>query len=160
MVASKRLFENIRTTWIVGSCLGDGTLETRKSADLRDIKMAKLQNEPKPADLQLTAVLYALSDEIRLRIVQRLDQADEIACGYFDIDMPKSSLSHHFRVLRTAGVVTTRKNGTALMNRLRRADLDARFPGLLDSVLASVGNKTKAKSNLRRRSAAAGNAAN
>jgi DNA-binding transcriptional ArsR family regulator len=122
--------------------------------------MAKLQNEPKAADLQLTAVLYALSDEIRLRIVQRLDQTDEIACGYFDIDMPKSSLSHHFRVLRTAGVVTTRKDGTALMNRLRRTDLDARFPGLLDSVLTSVGNKKKAKSNPRRRSAAAGNAAN
>jgi len=121
--------------------------------------MAKLQNEPKAADLQLTAVLYALSDEIRLHIVQRLDQTDEIACGYFDIDMPKSSLSHHFRVLRTAGVVTARKDGTALMNRLRRADLDARFPGLLDSVLASAGNKKKAKSKSRRRSAA-GNAAN
>ena len=121
--------------------------------------MAKLQNEPKAADLQLTAVLYALSDEIRLHIVRRLDQTDEIACGYFDIDMAKSSLSHHFRVLRTAGVVTTRKDGTALMNRLRRADLDARFPGLLDSVLTSAGNKKKAKSKPRRRSAA-GNAAN
>jgi DNA-binding transcriptional ArsR family regulator len=122
--------------------------------------MAKLQNEPKAADLQLTVVLYALSDEIRLHIVQRLDQTDEIACGYFDIDMPKSSLSHHFRVLRTAGVVTARKDGTAIMNRLRRADLDARFPGLLDSVLASAGNKKKTKSKPRRRSAAAGNAAN
>jgi DNA-binding transcriptional ArsR family regulator len=105
--------------------------------------MTKLQNEPKTAELQLTAVLYALSDETRLHIVRNLDQTDEIACGYFDIDMPKSSLSHHFRVLRSAGVVTTRRDGTALMNRLRRADLDERFPGLLDSVLASISGKKR-----------------
>ena len=117
--------------------------------------MAKLQNEPKAADLQLTAVLYALSDEVRLRIVRSLDQTDEIACGYFDIDMPKSSLSHHFRVLRTAGVVTARKEGTALMNRLRRADLDTKFPGLLDSVLASMGKRKKPKSKPQSRSTAA-----
>ena len=67
-------------------------LEARKSADLWDIKMAKLQNEPKAADLQLTAVLYALSDEIRLRIGQlkpliarvfRLDQIQE-ATGFLE----------------------------------------------------------------------------
>lgn len=103
--------------------------------------MTKLQNEPRTAELTLTGVLYALSDETRLRIVQSLDQTEEIACGYFDIDMPKSSLSHHFRVLRGAGVIATRKDGTALLNRLRRADLEKRFPGLLDSVLASVGAK-------------------
>lgn len=107
--------------------------------------MAKLQNEPKALDLELTAVLYALSDETRLQIVQSLDQTEEIACGYFDIDMPKSSLSHHFRVLRGAGVISTRKDGTALLNRLRRADLDQRFPGLLVSVLASVGSKRSLK---------------
>jgi len=63
-------------------------------------------------------------------------EKDEIPCGYFDIDMPKSSLSRHFRVLRAAGVITTRKDGTALPNRLRREDLDERFPGVLDSTLA------------------------
>lgn len=108
--------------------------------------MAKLQNEPKPTELLLTAVLYALSDETRLQIVRSLDSTDEIACGYFDIDMPKSSLSHHFRVLRTAGIIATRKDGTALLNRLRRTDLDERFPGLLDSILASMNGKKKSKS--------------
>ena len=107
--------------------------------------MAKLQKEPKPSELQLTEVLYSLSDETRLRIVQSLDQTEEIACGYFDIDMPKSSLSHHFRVLRSAGVVSARKDGTALLNRLRREDLDARFPGLLESVLGSVSRKKARK---------------
>jgi DNA-binding transcriptional ArsR family regulator len=100
--------------------------------------MGALQNEPKTADLQLTAVLYALSDETRLQIVRSLAKTNEIACSYFDIHMPKSSLSHHFRVLRTAGVITTRKEGTALLNRLRKDDLDNRFPGVLKSVLASL----------------------
>ncbi|MFC5863962.1 ArsR/SmtB family transcription factor [Acidicapsa dinghuensis] len=108
--------------------------------------MAKLQPEPKTSELHLTAVLYALSDETRLQIVQSLTWTSEIACGYFDIDMPKSSLSHHFRVLRSAGVIATRKDGTALLNRLRREDLDEKFPGLLDSVLASMSRR---KPNLR-----------
>lgn len=107
--------------------------------------MAATQNEPKKADLQLTAVLYALSDETRLQIVRSLAGGDEIACGYFDIDMPKSSLSHHFRVLRTAGVITRRKEGTTLLNRLRREDLEERFPGVLASVLASMERKGKAR---------------
>lgn len=105
--------------------------------------MAARQNEPKKTDLQLTAVLYALSDPTRLEIVRSLAPSEEIACGYFDIDMPKSSLSHHFRVLRAAGVITSRKEGTALLNKLRRADLEERFPGVLDSVLASIKTRKK-----------------
>jgi len=101
--------------------------------------MGALQNEPRTADLQLTAVLYALSDETRLQIVQNLAEGQEIACSYFDIPMPKSSLSHHFRVLRTSGVITTRKEGTALLNRLRKEELEMRFPGVLESVLISSG---------------------
>ena len=93
--------------------------------------------EPKQEDMSLTAVLYALSDETRLQIIERLAHEEEVACGYFPIEVPKSSLSHHFRVLRTSGVIATRPDGTALLNRLRRADLDARFPGLLDSVLSA-----------------------
>jgi DNA-binding transcriptional ArsR family regulator len=96
-----------------------------------------VQVEPKKADLVLTAVLYALSDDTRLQIVESLCETEEIACSYFDIHMAKSSLSHHFRVLRTSGIITTRKEGTALLNKLRRSDLNERFPGLLDSVLAA-----------------------
>jgi DNA-binding transcriptional ArsR family regulator len=97
--------------------------------------MAVRQSEPKKTDLEMTAILYALSDETRLQIVRSLTKTEEIACGYFDIDMPKSSLSHHFRVLRNAGVISSRKEGTALLNRLRRIDLDERFPGLLKAIL-------------------------
>jgi DNA-binding transcriptional ArsR family regulator len=100
--------------------------------------MALKQNEPKTEDLELTSVLYALSDAVRLKIVSSLTDNNEIACGYFDIDMPKSSLSHHFRVLRNAGVITTRREGTASLNRLRKVDLEKRFPGLLKSVLRAA----------------------
>jgi DNA-binding transcriptional ArsR family regulator len=95
------------------------------------------QNEPKTSDLSLTAVLYALSDETRLRVVESLAEADEIACGDFNVGLPKSSLSHHLRVLRLSGVISTRREGTALLNSLRRDDINKRFPGLLDSVLQS-----------------------
>jgi len=72
---------------------------------------------------------------VRLKIVSQLADAGEAACGTFDITMPKSSLSHHFKVLRDAGVIESRSEGTRVMNVLRRDALDATFPGLLDSVL-------------------------
>ncbi len=70
-----------------------------------------LPKEPSRKELLMTAVLYALSDEIRLGIVRQLAAKGEQPCGVFEVDRPKSSLSHHFRVLRESGVVATRKDG-------------------------------------------------
>ena len=92
-------------------------------------------NQPKTEDFELTAVLYALSDNVRLEIVERLADASEIASGDFKIAMPKSSLSHHLRLLRTSGVIATRRQGTALMNKLRMDDLEARYPRLIRTIL-------------------------
>jgi DNA-binding transcriptional ArsR family regulator len=94
-----------------------------------------LPKEPSRRELLLTAVLYALSDDIRLGIVRQLAVKGEQPCGVFEVDRPKSSLSHHFRVLREAGVVSTRKEGKTLLNTLRKDDLDVRFPGLMKAVL-------------------------
>jgi DNA-binding transcriptional ArsR family regulator len=87
--------------------------------------------------LQMATVLHALSDPQRLTIV-RILAADPTPrrCGSFDLDITKSTLTHHFRVLREAGLIDQREEGTARLNSLRRADLDRRFPGLLDAVLA------------------------
>jgi DNA-binding transcriptional ArsR family regulator len=93
-------------------------------------------SHPKTEDIELTRVLYALSDPVRLDVVRQLDREGEASCTALDRGRPKSSMSHHFRVLRDAGVVQTRCEGTAHLNSLRRAELDRRFPGLLDAVLA------------------------
>ena len=94
---------------------------------------------PAPDELELAAVLHALSDPVRLQIVQTLaGEDDERACGMFELRVSKSTASHHFRVLREAGVVHQDIRGRQRMISLRRADLDARFPGLLASVLAAA----------------------
>jgi DNA-binding transcriptional ArsR family regulator len=90
---------------------------------------------PDQGELQFTAVLTALSDPVRLAIIARLADAvpdGELACTTFALPVSKSTQSGHFKVLREAGVIHQRDEGTRRMNRLRRTDLDARFPGLLD----------------------------
>lgn len=94
-------------------------------------------NHPKIDDIELTRVLYALSDPVRLEVVRQLDRDGDSSCAALDGGRPKSSMSHHFRVLREAGVVFTRCAGTTHVNALRREELDRLFPGLLDAVLAA-----------------------
>lgn len=95
---------------------------------------------PERKDLLLTDVLHALSDVTRLQIVRRLDEEGELPCGESSTPTPKSTLSHHLKVLRESGLIATRAEGTQLFNSLRRADLDTRFPGLLDVVLEGARN--------------------
>lgn len=100
--------------------------------------MIELPRQPELSELQIASILQALSDPVRLAIVAQLDRDGEVACGAFELSAPKSSLSHHFRVLRASGVVSTRREGKTLLNSLRSADLNDRFPGLLDAVLKAV----------------------
>ncbi|HTA34595.1 MAG TPA: helix-turn-helix domain-containing protein [Solirubrobacteraceae bacterium] len=94
---------------------------------------------PPREELALPAVLHALSDPQRLRIVRELSLDPEPRpCGSFLLDVSKSTKTHHFRVLREAGMITQREVGTSKLTSLRREDLDQRFPGLLDAVLASA----------------------
>lgn len=90
---------------------------------------------PNAADIVLERVLYALSDPVRLDIVRQLAGQEHASCSELNGNRPKSSMSHHFRVLREAGLVWTDNDGTTHINRLRRRELDDRFPGLLDAVL-------------------------
>jgi DNA-binding transcriptional ArsR family regulator len=92
-------------------------------------------DEPETAELELHEVLHALSDPIRLDIVRSLATRGEQPCGAVPAPVSKSTLSHHFRVLREAGVTRTTPHGTRKLIALRRDDLDGRFPGLLDAVL-------------------------
>jgi DNA-binding transcriptional ArsR family regulator len=91
---------------------------------------------PSQEELQLVEVLHALSDPVRLQMVRKLDRAEgALACGELLLPVSKSTGSHHFKVLREAGVVRCREEGTRRYYTLRRNDLDARFPGLIDAVL-------------------------
>ena len=90
-------------------------------------------------ELALGAVLHALSDPVRLRIVAELARGDgEYTCGSFALPVTKSTCTHHFKVLREAGVIRQRQQGTTRLNQLRRSDLDRRFPGLLDTILQAA----------------------
>jgi len=93
---------------------------------------------PARENIDLPTVLYALSDPQRLKIVAQLAAApDEMSvteCSGGQ-NTAKSTQSHHFKVLREAGVTRSTPRGTKLMISLRRADLEARFPGLLDATL-------------------------
>jgi DNA-binding transcriptional ArsR family regulator len=97
---------------------------------------------PAVEELELGAVLHALSDPVRLRIVAKLAHNDgtDHTCGSFALPVTKSTCTHHFKVLREAGVIQQRPQGTTRLNRLRRQDLEARFPGLLDCVLKAAGH--------------------
>ena len=90
---------------------------------------------PDTRAIQLSTVLHALSDSVRLHVVRFLATHGETCCGGCGLDLPKPTQSHHFKVLREAGIVAVRIEGTQHCLSLRRADLDERFPGLLDAVL-------------------------
>lgn len=98
----------------------------------------RVVHHPGRDQLDLAAVLYALSDPTRLELVRRLAQEGERACGTFDLGTNKATLSHHFKVLREAGLIHTRLEGVYRFISLRKQDLNARFPGLLKAVLAAA----------------------
>ena len=97
----------------------------------------RMPAHPARGDIELTAVFHALSDPVRLGIVVDLLDGGEASTGGLAIPIHKSSLSHHLKILREAGVTFTRLQGTHRFLSLRREDLEARFPGLLDAVAAA-----------------------
>lgn len=95
--------------------------------------------QPTCEELELGAVLHALSDPVRLRIVAELAKGDgEYTCGSFALPVTKSTCTHHFKVLREAGVIQQRHQGTTRLNTLRSDDLETRFPGLLATILQAA----------------------
>ncbi|MFI6155024.1 ArsR/SmtB family transcription factor [Kitasatospora sp. NPDC051170] len=110
--------------------------------------VAEDERLPQPAagDIELVTVLHALGDPVRMRLLLNYADGAEHSCAPHDLGLDhlhKSTVSHHMRVLREAGVTTTRVAGRNRFVSLRRADLDARFPGLLDALLASAPALTR-----------------
>jgi DNA-binding transcriptional ArsR family regulator len=97
-------------------------------------------HHPAIDELDLPSLLHALSDPMRLEIVRNLAccGGGELACKAIPLPVTKATASHHFKVLRLAGVIAQRDEGTRRISSLRRDDLEQRFPGLLDSVLRAA----------------------
>ena len=100
----------------------------------------KVLTHPAISDVKLEMVLYVLGDRNRLQILRNLEAAQGVPlnCGEATegiVDMPQSTCSYNFRLLREAGLVRTEKSGREAKNWLRKAEIDGAFPGLLDTVL-------------------------
>jgi DNA-binding transcriptional ArsR family regulator len=99
--------------------------------------MVRTYTHPEPEDVSLPRVLFALSDPVRLGMVRILASHDAVNSLDLGPDMPKSTVTHHTRILREAGVTRTRPEGRNCWISLRREVLDTKFPGLLDAILAA-----------------------
>jgi DNA-binding transcriptional ArsR family regulator len=93
-------------------------------------------------ELDLPSVMHALADPSRLRMVAVLGDGSELSCAELaeqaGTSTTKSTTSHHLAVLREAGLIRTRHEGQRKLATLRRLELDAKFPGLLDAVIGGV----------------------
>jgi DNA-binding transcriptional ArsR family regulator len=101
----------------------------------------KQARHPELSEMTLIEVMGALSDPIRVGLVRVLADGHERAWGELRVPVAKSTLSHHLRVLRDAGVTRTRQEGTRCFVELRRNDLETRFPGLLNAVLSAADSQ-------------------
>jgi DNA-binding transcriptional ArsR family regulator len=108
--------------------------------------MSRAPLHPTREQIELPMLLDCLSDPTRLAIVYNLARHDqdatELRCGDFNAFSGKSNLAYHFAKLREAGLVQTRIVGTTRYMKLRRKDLDARFPGLIDAIIKSAARDT------------------
>ena len=94
-----------------------------------------------PADaLKLESVLYALADPVRLEIVRRLVGGDcPLNCSAAaPAHLPKSTQSHHFQILREAGLIRSERRGTEVVNTPRLDEIEARFPGVVCAILKAA----------------------
>jgi DNA-binding transcriptional ArsR family regulator len=91
----------------------------------------KVYSHPSLKRVDLATVMQALSDPCRIAIIRALADGGELACNEIGLNVSKATCSHHFDVLRNAGLIFTRTEGTKCMTSLRKAELDKRFPGLL-----------------------------
>ncbi|WP_123296324.1 MULTISPECIES: helix-turn-helix domain-containing protein [Comamonas] len=99
-----------------------------------------IPNHPDREQIRLENVLTALGHPLRLAVVRALASGGERACGSLLQGQSKSTMTHHWRVLRDSGVIWQRPYGRENLLSLRREDLDDRFPDLLDSLLGALEN--------------------
>jgi DNA-binding transcriptional ArsR family regulator len=109
--------------------------------------MTRPLTHPHIDDVTVAGILHALSDPVRLGIVGKLLRAPAgMNCTEMTLKlklaMPKSTCSQHYRILREAGLIVSERKGVDLSSRVRAAELETRFPGLLASILKSYTKET------------------
>ncbi|WP_311131947.1 ArsR/SmtB family transcription factor [Nonomuraea gerenzanensis] len=93
-------------------------------------------DNPSAGEVTLQQFLEAVADPVRRSMIAQLAVAGhDLSCGTFDLPVSRSTATHHFNVLREAGIIHQRYEGTTKINTLRPDDLDTRFPGLLPAVI-------------------------
>lgn len=95
-------------------------------------------NHPSRDQIRIEDVLNALGHPLRMTVLKVLADGAEHSCGSILRGASKSTMTHHWRVLRDAGVIWRRPYGRENLLSLRKEDLDWRFPGLLDSLLRAI----------------------
>ncbi|MFF4321510.1 ArsR/SmtB family transcription factor [Streptomyces sp. NPDC001568] len=117
--------------------MAGGRSTRRAVAAVRRTGQERVPPHPDIGEIALQQLLEALVDPVRRRIVGELHAADgDLACGAIDLPVGKSTATHHFHVLREAGLIRQYYVGTSRMNSLRREEVDEAFPGLLAALVA------------------------
>jgi DNA-binding transcriptional ArsR family regulator len=114
---------------------------------------------PAIEDVSVEGILHALSDPVRVAIYSQLAGSKSATiCSNFlqvtDRDIPKSTLSQHFRALREAGLVRSERKGVEMYNVSRCAEIEQRFPGLIKAILNAHSVQAAGQRGMKRKSAA------
>jgi DNA-binding transcriptional ArsR family regulator len=119
------------------------------------IAMSRLLTHPHISDVTVASILHALSDPVRMGIVSELlKSGDSMNCREMTVKLAqpiaKSTCSQHYRVLREAGLISSERKGVDLSSRVRDAELETRFPGLLAAILAAYKREMVRAAHLKR----------
>lgn len=105
---------------------------------MRTMRDMRPLHHPDVSTITLPMMLSALADEVRLTVVRRLAEAGGVVCGQFDVPVSMSTLSHHLKVLREAGLLRVTPEGSFRRHELRLPEMEARFPGVLSSIIKTA----------------------
>ena len=109
---------------------------------------------PAIEEVTVEGILHALSDPVRVAIYADIvGSACSQTCSNFlqvnNKDIPKSTLSLHFKILREAGLIRGERQGVEMLNTSRCNEIEKRFPGLIRTIVSAYQLQTARERRLR-----------